>query len=152
MKNAILSLLIFTSLIFSSCKKDEVASPDYTGTYTSTPDVFKGSSGNTISIQYKAVVTHNVSGKTTSINLKETRSILNYPSPSGVYTDDFFYNIYTIQVQNSQSSIVQTISQFNSKSEKVGNVDFNGTLTYSATNLVYRGTIGGIPTAITLSK
>jgi hypothetical protein len=150
MKNAIV-LLISATLSFSSCQKVEVA-PDYSGIYTSGVETSKSASGSTVATQYKATVTHNVQGNLVSVSLKETKSILNSSGTSAVYSDDYFYNISEVLIENSQSSVKAIIAQNNSKGALVANIYFNGTLTYSVSNLVYRGSISSIPVVITLNK
>ena len=151
MKNAILLLLISTSLIFSSCKKDEVVNPNYAGNYSSgSTAVISGTTR--YSIQYNAIVSHNVATNRASIKLFENYKNLSASGTIGTLIDTYTYQSPEFEISDSKSTLDSPIVAINKKKENVGKVLFDGTITYTATDMIYRGKISGVSITIILNK
>jgi hypothetical protein len=146
MKNAILLILLSVTLLFS-CKKEETITPDYSGKYSSSA-ILVGSGSSAYNIQYNALVTHSPNSNTSNISLYE-----NYRNiQSNALIDTYTYLSPTLLLTDSKAVLSTSISAINKKGANVGRAVFDGTITYSTTDIIFRGTINGKSLTLVLAK
>ena len=151
MKNAFLLVLLSVTLLFS-CKKEEVApKPDYSGRYSSS-DILVGSGSSAYFIQYNAIVSHSPTAQTTTVSLYENYLYVQASGKSGAIIDTYTYLSPTLKIADNKVLMEHLISAKNKKGANVGSAVFSGNITYSPTDMIYRGTINGKSLTLVLAK
>lgn len=150
MKNTILSISLI--LLLFSCKKDEpVVSPDYSGRYSSSA-ILQGSGSSAYYIQYNALIEHSPTANSNNIALYENYRNVQSNGLVGSIIDTYTYLSPTLKMVDSKVTLNSSISARNKKGANVGNAVFDGIITYTTTDMVYRGTINGKSLILILNK
>ncbi len=150
MKNAFVLALLSISLLLSCKKEDEVVTPDYAGRYASSSILVSGSSN--YFVQYNAVVSHNITTNKINVSIYENYRNVQSSGLAGSLLDTYTYLSPTLQIAESKATINAMLSATNRKGANVGSVIFNGSITYSSTDMIYRGSINGKSIILTLGK
>jgi len=150
MKNALLLVLFSITLLFSCKKDDAIINPDYAGRYASN-SILVSSSSNYF-VQYNAIVVHNITTNKITVSIYENYRNVQSNGLAGSLADTYTYYSPTLQINESKATINAMLSATNRKGASVGSAVFDGSITYSSTDMIYRGMINGKSIILVLAK